>query len=823
MDNNFNNGNFDPNQTQPVDMGMTQPAGAGMTQPVDAGFAQPADAGMTQPVNTGYNQPMDAGMTQPVNTGYNQPMDAGMTQPVNTGYNQPMDAGMTQPVNTGYNQPMDAGMTQPVNTGYNQPMDAGMTQPVNTGYNQPMDAGMTQPVNTGYNPSMNPGMTQPVSPDMSNQFAQINQQNMQQFGGSQFNQTANNIPQTGGKKPKKPKKPLSGGAIAGIITACAALVALVVCGIIFIPKMFKSPKDKVKAAFEKTFDRSDEAVEVNNKLIEEGGEVKLAFKSDQIAGQDFPAEFNLDMIYAPKDKLVNSDLNIKLSGDDILVVKLIGTEDETYIAVPDLIKGYFALPNKDFGATFANSPLGQAMGIDASQFQDVSFNYFDISTEKAADGKTIFDKIWDKSEVKKDGKKSISVNGKTVKAKKYIVTIPKDAILDELETTINEYMGDYAEQYGLSTSDLRTALSTVLGGDIVANVYVKDDKVVKIECKNEAGMINYNIWLDYDSDAIAGECTLSAMGSEVSIKLDVKDPEGNPNGTISFTAPGTSIVVKFDSTVVDKSDEKSADINLEVAQNDEVFFKGSVSLSENLNNKTAANIDDSETVYDVCIMTEEDLTTLLQDNMYAINEWITKISQNEILAQIFGGYGGDIIDYDDLDDDDNDDDDDDDDDDDISEDDMTLESYNGDKVTILGSLPGFECDYACDYFIDFGKNDYSASIEYSLENYYESAQETAESIYIPEDSDTITYEVVEQELGTPIEFEGETIYCSKVHYIQKGSSGYTTEQVDFMFVREIGEGLFLKVDVYVYPESEFFGKGFEDLVSVISSEYYVVE
>ncbi len=78
MDNNFNNGNYDPNQN-----------------PLNMTGGQPMDAGMTQPVgNTGYNQSMDAGMTQPVgNTGFSQPMDAGMTQPVgNTGFSQPMDA-----------------------------------------------------------------------------------------------------------------------------------------------------------------------------------------------------------------------------------------------------------------------------------------------------------------------------------------------------------------------------------------------------------------------------------------------------------------------------------------------------------------------------------------------------------------------------------------------------------------------------------------------------------------------------------------------------------------------------------------------------------
>ena len=411
-------------------------------------------------------------------------------------------------------------------------------------------------------------------------------------------------------------------------------------------------------------------------------------------------------------------------------------------------------------------------------------------------------------------------------------------VLNEQQTTIQSLKSDkaiaedYANIFEKENVKLRKKINnykaTVLGFVWImeqnGRISGKDDKVVKIECKNESGMINYNIWLDYDSDAITGEAVLSAMGEQISLKLDIKDPEGNPNGTLTLAAGGTSIVAKFDATVVDKSDEKSADINLEVAQDANVLFKGSVSVSENLKNKTASNIDSSEAVYDICIMTQEDFATLIQDNMYAINEWVTKISQNEILSQIFGNYGGDIIDYDDLDDDDDVDDDDDDDDENLSEDDMTLETYNGDKVTILGSLPGFECTYTCDYFIDFGVNDYSASIEYEImdDSWYNSAEDIAGEMYIPEDDDYSTYEIVEQEMAKPLSFEDGTVYASKVHYIQK-SDDWESEVTNFVFVREIKQGLYIQAYVSLYPESNMFNSTMEDLVKVISSEYYTVE
>ena len=787
MDNNFGNGNYDPNQN---------------------------------PLNMTGGQPMDAGMTQPVNTGFNQPMDAGMTQPV--------DAGMTQPVNTGFNQPMDAGMTQPVNTGFNQPMDAGMTQPVNTGFNQPINTGMTQPVDTG--------MTQPVSPDMSSQFAQINQQNMQQFGGqtmnnfgnSQFNQPMNTA-QTGGKKPKKPKKPLSGGAIAGIITACAAVVALVVCGIIFLPKIIKSPKERVKEAFEKTFESADkdDAKDFSKKLVEEGGEIKISANIENYMGQDLPADFSVDVIYAPADKLVNTDVNVNLSGDDVLKLKLIGTDTNTYIYVPDLIAGYFMLPNEDFANKLANSELGQAMGIDASQVGDIDIDYFDIPTEVADESEDVTDDFWDKCEVEKDGKKTVSVNGKSVKAKKYVVTIPKDEILDAVENSSGDLLDSYASQYGMSTSDIRTALSTFLGGDIVADVYVSDGKVVKIECKSDSGMVNYDFWLDYDNDEVAGALTISMMGEQISAKFDIKDLEGNPNGTVNVSAPGQIIDASFDSVVVDKDNEKGADINVEVKYNSETMFKGSVSFNENLSNKQASDIDSSVKVYDVCSMSQNDFMTVVSENMYSINEWMTKMSQNPILSGIIGGLAGDLgmDDIEDIDDIDDDDDDYDDDyDDDIDVGDMTLETYDGNKVQILGTLDGFECDYASQYSVDFSDDSYDTSIDYELEtnSWYDSAAAVAEEMYIPEDSDYSTYEFVEQEIGASLDFEDSTVYYSKIHYIETSDGGWTSEVCRYLFVREVADGVYLEAEVYIYPDSAWFNASPEELAQVLSSSYYSV-
>ncbi|MBQ8913656.1 MAG: DUF1720 domain-containing protein, partial [Lachnospiraceae bacterium] len=792
------------------------------------------DAGAAQPVNNMGFQPQDAGAAQPVNnnTGF-QPQDAGAAQPVNNMGFQPQDAGAAQPVNNMGFQPQDAGAAQPVNNMGFQPQDAGAAQPVNNMGFQPQDAGAAQPVNNmGFTPQ-NFGAVQSGSPDMSSQFAQINQQNMQQFNNNPgFNQPVTPAVQPNGKKPKKqkgPKKPLSGGAIAGIITAVAAVIALVVCGIIFLPKMFKSPKDKVKDAFEKTFKTSENAVDFNKKLLEEGGEIKIGAKIDNLAGEDFPVEYNVDVIYAPKDKLVNADVDLLLSGDDILNLKLVGTENDTYISAPDIIDAYFKLPNDDFANKLANSEIGQLMELDASQLGDMSINYFDISADAAGNQLDIADNIWKKSEVKKGKKATVTVNGKSVKAQKFTVTIPTETILNEVESAAGDTLDELVKESGMSISSLNSSIAKALGENIVADVYVNDGKVVKVECKGNE-MISYDLWLDCSSDEISGEITFGYAGENIVISLDIKDPEGNPNGNVKFNFVGEVIDVNFNSTIVDKNDEQGATINLDVIYSSQTLFKGSISVNENLNNKSASNVDSSAQVYDVCSMSQDDLISVVSDNMYSINEWATNVSQNPILSSMLGGLSGDIGMEDDWDDDWDDDYDDDweddwEDDYDYDENDMIL-SEDGVDVEILGSLDGLECTYKGTYTIEFTDDSYDFDVDYSLESsyWYDSPLELASEMYIPEDDEYSTYEFPEQEIGGSIEFEGTTVYYSKLHIVETyKDSDWSSEYIRYIFVREVADGVYLEAELWMYPDSDKYNLTTEELVKVVSSEYFAVK
>ena len=472
---------------------------------------------MDQPIGQPMSQPMD----QPIGMSPQQPVDQ---QPVEQQmYQQPMGQQM-------YQQPMGQQM-------YQQPMGQQM-------YQQPMGQQMGMPV----------GMAQ------------------QQMGMAP--QQPNGKKQKKQKAPKV-KKPMTGGKIAAIISGCVVLVAAIVCGILFIPKLFKPAKDVVIDAFEATFspdakeasqDTYMQAVVGLNEIMDtysnEGGDSGISFTLNSANGIQAPYKMSLscdaktDMV----SKLMETSLGFSVDGTGILSGNIIVDENNIYLAVPELVDGYFSLPCDNTLVELQNSPLGQSMGL--VDMPSMSFNIFGAAqTGLNSDYVDAVETLWDSVEVKKEGKEKVDVNGETVKAKLYTVTLTSDAMCDAINSMYDAVMTDeYIEQIaaagGISVEEAKTTLQTikamiptVIKEDIVLMVYVKDGKVVKLTSEGATTVLgvkmSYDFFFDIDEDMITSELVFDIMGEKATLSLNVKNRASNPNGSLVFAAAGEEMKLDF--------------------------------------------------------------------------------------------------------------------------------------------------------------------------------------------------------------------------------------------------------------------------------------
>ena len=472
-------------------------------------------------------------------------MDENNTQqpggfPNTTGYVNPQ-----QPDTTGYMNPPQSDMT-----GYANPQQPDMTgyygqqpgQPDMTGYygQQPV-----QPDATGYYGQ------QPVQPDMNGYYGQQPvQPDMTGYYGQQSMQ-----PQTGGKKPKKP---MTKGKLGALIGAGVAIVALVVCGVIFLPKLFKSDKEVVLDAMEETFssystggERNDVVGfdEVMKAYNEKGGDSSLNLTFNAGEGENaYAIGWNQNNAVDQKNKKLSADGAITIGGDDLLSYEVFGDEDTMTVGIPELLAGYLVYPADDPMGALANSPAGQSLGLDASALTGYSLNAF----ASGSDGSGLtsgyvsaLETIWDAAEFKKQGSAKITVNGENVTAKEYYVTWAKEDLQDACVSAIDglteavtgsqdtlDQLGMSADDYTYYMDQLKAAVPSVIKHDLCVKVYVKGKRAVKITCSDKINILNmvkidYDFWLDAGKDDLSGNLSFDVSDTSVGVKFEAHDISGN--------------------------------------------------------------------------------------------------------------------------------------------------------------------------------------------------------------------------------------------------------------------------------------------------------
>lgn len=727
--------------------------------------------------------------------------------------------------------------------------------------------------NTFPNPtdSSDMDMTENLTQNMNPQYGMDMQQNVNPQYGMSMQQNVN--PQYGmymqpeGKAPKA-KKPMTKGKLAGIIAGGVVAVALVVCGVLFVPKLLKSDKEVVIDAFENTFESGKDVDfmadvigydELNAAMKENGYSCTMEYNINSIAGEELDdLVFNADSNYDPVNKLLNACFNISYQDNELLSMNLIGDEDNTYVELIDLIEGYISIPNNL--SQLQDAPMFVEDDVDLTGL-DFTIDYFQDDSEQEVNSGYVnaAEGLWDSVTVEKQGKAKVNVNDKTVKAKEYYVTLSEENIEDALSDVldgISEIV--LAEPAVLSAYDmdeesfkegmrqLKSMVPSLINGDFVLKVYVADKKVVKLSAVDKMTImyvdVNYDFNLDIDDSDVSCKLDFEVMDEKIGISFDSADTSnGNIDGR-QFTAQlsynskeliGLNGDYTFDNSdyVMDLSLECSieelGDIGLIIGATYEDISKGvgytcnvdkfDISYDEknvlnvdaryvvDTQKVKAEGIDSDLPVYDLSVITYDEYEDMIYDNSDNIMSWLDDLINNS------GALGDTISELIygasygyDDDYDDYDYDDYDYDDETYTSEDMTL--ISGDtSVEILGCIDGFELDYACCFFVDYYTENYSM-IEYMLDT-----DTTLDAVM----SQTTSLGFDGDVLNQPIEVNGETLYYSMVLYDETGDTK------EYIIVKELAEGTYLYINAIIYNEDSQYTV--ENLAQALDSQYYLVK
>ncbi len=404
------------------------------------------------------NNEVPAAPVQPQDTVQPQ---APVQQPV---YTQP--APMQQPV---YAQPAPA--QQPV---YAQPAPA--EQPV---YAQP--APMQQPVYTQPAPMQQPVYAQPTPAEQP-----------------AYGQQPVYVQPEAAAKPKKVKEPKTPGEPKKILGlklpvfcgACAAVVALVILAVLFVPKLF-SKKNPIVKACENTLQELKVVQQINPSVL--SGKNHTVTVGGDVEGVEFEGKF----VLAGNDKEVS--VKVDGRGFDGFEASAVLDKNALMVQIPELGKKYYSF-------NYAKPGKGDLADLIGDDTMDVLCEalktLYDVSASSSGNDKAnkIFADYLKNLKIEKTPKKSMKVEGKTVDVEGQKITIDFDKLATTFERYLEEVFADNLEILDqMDIEDLLEDMFEEIDSDMeitfyiyknkLAAVYLEmpdiSDNVVKIEFKGE--------------------------------------------------------------------------------------------------------------------------------------------------------------------------------------------------------------------------------------------------------------------------------------------------------------------------------------------------
>ncbi len=682
--------------------------------------------------------------------------------------------------------------------------------------------------------------------DANQQFAdQYGQQmNAQQ---SVYDQTVNMYGDQA-HKPESPKK--RKGIKIAIIAVVAALVIIAAFVVVFFVFIKKSPKDAVKDAMENTAKELE-----NNNIVGIVGaddidvdklDVQSDFTIDKVAGdgQLDGSTFTFDASTAKSDGQNSFKLgsSMTLAGETVSAdVVMIG--QTLYMSCPDLFTKTFSFDMNSVMAELDSKDAGAGGSVDSEALQKI----IDEDLKPAAD------KLAESITYEKVGKDEFTnANGKTIKADHYTVTITTDAI-DEfsqaLVDCLNKYMDsnlsdDMMDQMGVTKDQLKQSIGTipslvsaVMTKDAVANVYVENDKVIRVDWDYDlaAAGVKISFTADYmgDGNVTSDAVTKIALtyGSDVNIELksesktdtsgdkistdkkytlsamsggesqeftgnvtsDYDKNSGKMSGSISVDVQGETAQAAFEGVLADVKKGESFSINdakltVTVSGEDVLQCSGNLKVAEKDNKIEAPAAGD---VVDYSVLNSDDVDQYINmDKMEKIvSAWSEIFDSVSVDSRLNGKFGTDSKDTEEEEPETTEA---------ATTEEATTEKSNdsteeedlskvtlslGDKSVKINDPKGYERSYASEYTISYNdeKGDvyasYSTYTHYSASDLVKNMKDTYTEYYNDENS-----KVNEMTDGTVKAKDG-----TEVTYLVIQLTSYDMDRTEVLLVYPTGE------------------------------------
>ncbi len=250
-------------------------------------------------------------------------------------------------------------------------------------------------------------------------------------------------PEGGGKKKKT-------GLIIGIAVAAVAVAAVLS---VVLGGLFSNPKKQVEAAFVKTaaaYAQAEQALNMpdvsqwqKEQLIAQSMSLALENTNSDLIGYDLSAlnglALGVDTSYNGPDRYMGFELFAHWGEDELFALRMTADDDKFYFNSPQLTgETYYGVNTETFG-----SDIAQMTGDDS--VKDVSFNLFDLVDKvmERMDPQAMEDRIkeankalWAAAQIKKEGSKTLDLNGTETKTAAYRVTVPQEALEDYADALV---------------------------------------------------------------------------------------------------------------------------------------------------------------------------------------------------------------------------------------------------------------------------------------------------------------------------------------------------------------------------------------------------